>query len=79
VNDQHPARYEEAHTALNGRLLAVGALPFATAVVCLVTGLATRQPWFFVFTAWLCVPMMISAGLLYRSWPTSLTGTSCDR
>jgi hypothetical protein len=41
------------------------ALPFAAAIVCLITGLATRQPWFFVFTGWLCVPMMISAGLLY--------------
>lgn len=72
MNEQRPAPYVEARSALNGALLAFGLLPLAAEIGCLVAGLATRQPWFFVFMAGLSVLVMISAGLLYRSWPTGL-------
>jgi hypothetical protein len=72
VNDQRPAPYTEARSALNGALLAFGLLPLAAEIVCLVIGLTASQPWFFVFMAGLSVLVMISTGLLYRSWPTGL-------
>ena len=50
----------EAHSALNGALLAFGLLPLAAEIVCLVVGVAARQPWFFVLMGGLFVLMLIS-------------------
>ena len=65
--------YREAHSALNGPLLAYGlAAPAVIEIGCLILGLALRQPWFFVVMAGMLVPVMIASGLLYRNWPTGL-------
>jgi hypothetical protein len=72
MNDHRAAPYLEARSALNGALLAYGLWPFAAEAACLVAGLAARQPWFFVTMGGLLVFVMISAGLLYRNWPTGI-------
>jgi hypothetical protein len=72
VKDQRPVPYVEARSALNGALLAFGLLPLGAEIAFLVLGLATGQPWFFVLMAGLFVLVMISSGLLYRSWPTGV-------
>lgn len=65
--------YSEAHSALNGPLLACGLVaPGVIEIGCLILGLALRQPWFFVIMAGMLVPVMIASGLLYRNWPTGL-------
>ena len=65
--------YAEAHSALNGPLLAWYLLaPTAAEAACLIAGLAFRQPWFFVIMGWLLVPVLISSSLLYRNWPTGI-------
>jgi hypothetical protein len=65
--------YLEAHSALNWPFLAYCLLaPAVVEFACLIIGLATHQPWFFVIMAWFLVPVMISSGLLYRNWPTGI-------
>jgi hypothetical protein len=64
--------YLETHSALNRALLAYGLWPLAAEAACLAAGLAARQPWFFVIMAGLLIFVMISAGLLYRNWPTGI-------
>lgn len=64
--------YLETHSALNSALLTYGLWPLAAGAVCLVAGVTARQPWFFVITGGLLVFVMISAGLLYRNWPTGI-------
>ena len=72
MNDQRPGRYLEAHSALNGALLAFGLLPLAAEAACLILGVTTSQPWFFVLMGPLFVLVLISVGLLYRNWPTGV-------
>jgi hypothetical protein len=43
MNDQRPAPYVEARSALNGALLTFGLLPLAAEIVCLVIGLTAGQ------------------------------------
>jgi hypothetical protein len=64
--------YLESHSALNGALLTYSLLPLAAEAVCLVVGVAARQPWFFVVMGGLLVLVMIGTGLLYRNWPTGI-------
>jgi hypothetical protein len=65
--------YLEAHSALNGRLLTSCLfVPAVIEIVCLILGVTLHQPWFFVIMGWMLVPVMISAGLLYRNWPTGV-------
>ena len=67
------AAYLEAHSALNGPLLACGLLaPAAAEIACLVLGVVLRQPWFFVTMGWFVVPIMIWTTLVYRNWPTGI-------
>jgi hypothetical protein len=69
----HPQTYLEAHSALNGPLVAYALFaPAMLEIACLTLGLAFDQPWFFVIMGWLLVPIMISCGLLYRNWPTGV-------
>jgi hypothetical protein len=72
VNSQRPPAYAEAHSAMNGALLAFGLLPLAAEVVLLVLGVVASQPWCFVLMGLLFVLTLISAGLLYRNWPTGV-------
>lgn len=51
--------YLEAHSALNGPLLAYGVLPLAAEAVCFTLRLAANPPWFFVL-------------MLYLNWPTGV-------
>lgn len=72
MTDPRPT-YLEAHSALNGRLLTSCLLaPAAIEIVCLTLGVTLKQPWFFVITGSMLVPIMICAGLLYRNWPTGI-------
>ena len=64
--------YLEAHSALNGPLLAYGVLPLAAEAVCFTLGLAANLPWFFVLMGPLFLFVLISVGLLYRNWPTGI-------
>jgi hypothetical protein len=66
------ARYLEAHSALNGALLAFGLLPPAAAIGCLILGVTTSQSWLFGLLGVLIGLTLISVGLLYRNWPTSI-------
>ena len=69
----HPKTYLEAHSALNGTLVAYAVLaPALLEAACLTLGLIFDQPWFFVTMGWLLVPIMVSCGLLYRNWPTGV-------
>jgi hypothetical protein len=72
MNDERPGRYLEAHSAMNGALLAFGLLPIAAEAACLILGVTTSQPWFFVLMGPLFVLVLISVGLLYRNWPTGV-------
>jgi len=73
VTGPRPARYVEAHSALNRPLLAWYLLaPAAAEAACLIAGLAFGQPWFFVIMGWLFVPVLICSSLLYRNWPTGI-------
>jgi len=72
MTDPRPT-YLEAHSALNGRLLTSCLLaPAAIEIVCLTLSVTLKQPWFFVITGSMLVPIMICAGLLYRNWPTGI-------
>ena len=65
--------YTEAHSALNGPLLARYLLaPVVAETAFMLAGLTARQQWFFVFMGWLFVPVMIWITLLYRNWPTGI-------
>jgi hypothetical protein len=69
----HPRTYLEAHSALNGTLVAYAVLaPALLETACLTLGLVFDQPWFFVTMGWLLAPIMVSCGLLYRNWPTGV-------
>ena len=73
IENAPPAAYLEAHSALNGPLLACGLLaPAAAEIACLVLGVVLRQPWFFVTMGWFVVPIMIWTTLVYRNWPTGI-------
>ncbi len=68
-----PAPYTEAHSALNGPLLGWYLLaPALVEAALLAAGLTARQPWFFVFTGWLLVPVLIAITLVCRNWPTGI-------
>lgn len=72
MNDSQPS-YREAHSALNGKLLACGLLPVAAGVVCLVLGIAAvNLQWLFAPLGALAAIMLVSVGLLYRNWPTGI-------
>jgi hypothetical protein len=66
------ARYLEAHSALNGALLACGLLPPAAAIGCLIFGATTSQAWLFDLLGVFAGLTLISVGLLYRNWPTGI-------
>jgi hypothetical protein len=73
VTGPRPVPYTEAHSALNGALLARYLLaPAAAETACLVAGVAFGQPWFFVFMGWLFLPVLIATTLVYRNWPTGI-------
>jgi hypothetical protein len=71
MNGPRPA-YLEAHSALNGALLAYGVLPVAAGIVCLTVGVAADQSWLFGPVGAFFALMLISVGLLYRNWPTGV-------
>jgi hypothetical protein len=71
VNDSQPS-YLEAHSALNGRLLATGLLPIATEIVCLILIVAASLLWCSLIMGALFVFTLIGTGLLYRNWPTGI-------
>ena len=72
MNDTRPS-YLEAHSALNGRLVASCLLaPAVIEIACLILGVLLDQPWFFVIAGSMFVPIMIASGLLYRNWPTGV-------
>ena len=64
--------YLEAHSALNGPLLAYGLLPAAAEAVCLVVIATSNQSWLSVPIGALFALLLVSAGLLYRNWPTGI-------
>jgi len=64
--------YLEAHSALNGPLLAYGLLPPAVAVTCLILGVATGQPWLWDMLGILIALTLVSVAALYRNWPTGI-------
>ena len=66
------ARYLEAHSALNGALLASGLLPPTAAIGCLILGVTTSQTWLFDLLGVFIGLTLISVGLLYRNWPTGI-------
>ena len=73
MSDPRPGSYREPHSALTWPLLACGLFaPAAAEITCLILGIATNQPWFFVIMGWLLVPVMIWTSLLYRNWPTGI-------
>ena len=41
-------------------------------MTCLILGVVTNQPWFFVTMAGLLVPAMAWITLMYRNWPTGI-------
>jgi hypothetical protein len=64
--------YLEAHSALNGALLAYGVLPVAAGIVCLTVGVAADQSWLFGPVGALIALMLISVSVLCRNWPTGI-------
>lgn len=77
MNDPRPApsaMYQEAHSALNIRLLACGLFaPVAIEVVFVILGVVVNPEWFILMVLLpLFVPVMIYIGLLYRNWPTGI-------
>ncbi len=66
------ARYLEAHSALNGALLAGGLLPPLAATGCLILGVTTSQSWLFSLLGVLIGLSLVSVSLLYRNWPTGI-------
>ena len=66
------ARYLEAHSALNGPLLAYGLLPPLAAVGCLILGVTTSQSWPFDLLGVFIGLTLVSVSLLYRNWPTGI-------
>ena len=73
MNGAPPVSYREPRSALNRPLLAYGLIaPAAAEITCLILGVVTNQPWFFVIMAALLVPAMIWTTLLYRNWPTGI-------
>jgi hypothetical protein len=71
MNDSRPS-YLEAHSALNRRLLAIGLLPIAAEIVCLVLIVAANLLGCSVLMGALFVFTLITTGLLYRNWPTGI-------
>lgn len=69
-----PAAYLEAHSALNGPLLACGLLaPAAAETACLVLGALVNPDWFVLAGLLpLFVPVLIWTTLVYRNWPTGV-------
>ena len=47
-------------------------MPAAAEITCLILGVVTNQPWFYVTMEWLLVPIIIWVTLIYRNWPTSI-------
>jgi hypothetical protein len=73
MSDLRPVSYREPHSALNWPLLACGLFaPAAAGIACLILGVVTNQPWFFVIMGWLLVPALVWTALLYRNWPTGV-------
>jgi hypothetical protein len=66
------ARYLEAHSALNGALLAYGLLPPVAAIGCLILGATTSQSWLFDLLGVFIGLSLVSVSLLYRNWPTGI-------
>ena len=64
--------YLEAHSALNGALLACSLLPPLAAVGCLILGVTTSQSWLFGLLGVLIGLTLVSTSLLYRNWPTGI-------
>jgi hypothetical protein len=64
--------YLEAHSALNGALLAYGVLPVAAGIVCLIVGIVADQSWLFGSVGALIALMLISVSVLCRNWPTGM-------
>jgi hypothetical protein len=71
VNDPQPS-YLEAHSALNRALVTFGLVPLAAEIICLAVALAANQSWLFVPMGALFALVLVSAGLLYRNWPTGI-------
>ena len=73
MNDLPSASYREAHSALNGALLAYGLLPLAVEVACVVILAAgANLPWLPVPMGMLFVLVLIGTDLLSRNWPTGI-------
>lgn len=73
MNGPPPVSYREPHSALNRPLLACGLIaPAAAEVTCLILGVVTNQPWFFVIMAGLLVTAMAWITLMYRNRPTGI-------
>lgn len=66
------ARYLEAHSALNGALLAYGLLPPVAAIGSLILGATTSQSWLFDLLGVFIALSLVSVSLLYRNWPTGI-------
>jgi hypothetical protein len=62
----------EPRSALNGAMLAFGLLPAAAEIACLIICVAAGQSWLSAPAGLLFVLVMVSAGLLYRNWPTGI-------
>jgi hypothetical protein len=74
MNGPPPVSYREPHSALNRPLLAYGLIaPAGAEITCLILGIVTNQPWFFVIMAALLVPAMVWTTLLYRNRPTGIS------
>ena len=66
------AVYLEAHSAVNGPLLAYGLLPVAVEVTSLAVGVTADLSWLFVPIGVAFVALLVSVDLLYRNWPTGI-------
>jgi hypothetical protein len=72
MSESPAAPYREAHSALNGPLLAFGLFAPAAGIACVILGAVLMQPWFFVLLGPVVVLAVICTGLLYRNWPTGI-------
>jgi hypothetical protein len=66
------AAYLEAHSALNGSLLAYGLLPVAVEAACLAVSVTADQAWLSVAMGAVFAFLLASVDLLYRNWPTGI-------
>ena len=71
MNDSQQT-YLEAHSALNGALLACSLLPPLAAIGCLILGVTTSQSWLFDLLGVLIGLTLVSISLLYRNWATGI-------